>query len=199
MFGSRLLWRLVLVMALLSVIVVGCGGEAHGPDIEWKTAEVTPENVKVVLNQKTEVDPSCRDRGFPKSVTKIEVIDHALKPGQKNVHVYFKPTFGNDTYFVKQVGGTTIRAASILYENPKIEDVCFFALAEMIDQYANTKEEVALKLCFNREIAEKVDWRGLADRHLIDPGSIYRILEGKWYIHPGILKDVKRDEVNLGR
>ncbi|HID29119.1 MAG TPA: hypothetical protein EYP19_03845 [Desulfobacterales bacterium] len=206
MLDNKQFRLIVLIIALLFLVITGCGGgtsqtgskpEAQKQDIDWETAEVTAENVKGALSRKAEVSPIFRDNDFPKDITKIEVIDHAVKPGQKNVHIYFKPeTFWDETDFVKKVGGTSILASSILYRNPKIEDVVFFALTDMTDQYGKTETEVVVKLGLNREVANKVDWKGLADRHTTDPGNIYRIAATR-YIHLGVLKNVKQNEVNL--
>jgi hypothetical protein len=77
-----------------------------------------------------------------------------------------------------------------------VETVAIFALTEMTDQYGKTETEVVTKLVCTREIANKVDWKGLADRHATDPGNIYRIAD-HYYIHPGVLKNVKLNEVQL--
>lgn len=169
----------------------------HQQEINWATADITFDTVKAALGQKTAAAPISRDTDFPKDITNIEVIDHATKPGQKNVHIYFKPgTVWDETDFVKQVGGTAIIAGSILYANPKVEDVALFAQTEMTDQYGKTETEIVTKLLLTRDFAAKVDWKGLADRHTTDPGNIYRIVPAM-FIHPGVLKNVKLDEVQL--
>ncbi len=116
---------IVIVLVLGWVLSLGGGSDsdqASPEGINWSTADVTSNTVKAALSQKTAAAPVSRDTDFPKNIINIEVIDHAAKPGQKNVHIYFKPgTVWDETDFVKKVGGTAIMAGSILYTNPKLE------------------------------------------------------------------------------
>jgi hypothetical protein len=66
----------------------------------------------------------------------------------------------------------------------------------MTDQYGKTSTEVVTKIVLTRDLAQKVDWKGLAERHVTDPGNIYRIADN-YNIHLGILNKVKTDEVRL--
>jgi len=163
----------------------------------WATADVSEANIKAALSKGSSVSAVPSDSDFPKSISKVVVMDNAAKSGQKNIEVWYKAgTAWDETDFVKRCGGTAIEAGSILFANPKVEQVALFALTEMTDQYGKTELEVGTKIVLTREIASKVDWKGLAERHVSDPGNIYRITDN-YHIHLGILKNVKRNEVQF--
>lgn len=163
----------------------------------WAEAAVTVETVKKALKEKPPVEVTYTDLDFPKNITDVQVIDNANKPGQKNIMIYYKSgAVWNETDMVRRAGGTAIEICSILYANPKVEDVAIFAQTEMTDQYGHTSLENGVKIVITRDIANKANWKGLAERHTTDPGNIYRI-SGNYYIHPGILKNVDLEKIRL--
>ncbi|CEP67833.1 Uncharacterized [Moorella glycerini] len=164
--------------------------------IDWPTAEITEQNIRSALSGEAPANPISKDLKFPENITQISIENHA-KEGQKSILIYYKAdTAWDETDFVKRVGGTAIVAASILFQNPKIEQLGIFAQADMTDQYGKTSTEVVTKIVLTRDLAQKVDWKGLAERHVTDPGNIYRIADN-YNIHLGILNKVKTDEVRL--
>ncbi|MFY9273163.1 MAG: hypothetical protein WBJ83_10850 [Thermacetogeniaceae bacterium] len=202
-------WFWVCVVILLFIIIGSNSSKSSTPtqtqtakqqtkkQFVWTTAEVTEDNIKAALAKNSPATPIVTDSDFPKSITKITIQDSTTKPGQKNIEITYKAgTAWDETDIVKRAGGTMIQAGSILFENPKIEQITLIALTEMTDQYGKTKLEEGTKITLNRETASKIDWKGLADRHTTDPGNIYRIADN-YYIHPGIYKNVKPNEVRL--
>lgn len=164
--------------------------------IDWPTAEITEQNIRTALSGKAPVNPVSKDLKFPENITQISIENHA-KEGQKSILIYYKAdTAWDETDFVKRVGGTAIVAASILFQNPKLEQLGIFAQTDMTDQYGKTSTEVVIKIILTRDLTQKVDWKGLAERHITDPGNIYRIADN-YNIHLGILNKVKTDEVRL--
>ncbi|WP_018086441.1 hypothetical protein [Desulfurispora thermophila] len=192
---KRLL-ALLIGITLIMLLMAGCGGEKKEA-FNWAGSDVTVDTVKKALEQKTPAKPVFSDTDFPQNITDVQVLDNVAKPGQKNILIYYKSgTVWDETDFVKRVGGTAIQVGSVLFTNPKIEQVALFAQTEMTDQYGKKSLEVGAKIVLSREIAEKVDWKGLADRHTADPANIYHLAKD-YYIHPGILRNVKLDKVKL--
>jgi hypothetical protein len=74
--------------------------------------------------------------------------------------------------------------------------LAIFAETEFTDQYGNKNTSTGAKIVITRDIADKIDWKGLAERHVTDPGNIYRIADN-YSIHPGIRKNLKLNEVEL--
>lgn len=164
---------------------------------DWKTAEVTKATVKQALKSEKGPEVIEYDIDYPKNITKVEVYDNAVKPGKKNVFVYYRAgTVWDETDMVERAGGTALKVFGVLYKNPAVEDAVVFASTKMTDEYGNTQEENVVKITFTREIASKVNWDGLAKRHASDPGNVYRIAQN-YYIHPGILREVDFSKVKL--
>lgn len=167
------------------------------PAFNWATADVTEATIREALAAKPPVTPSSRDAKFPSDITKIDIVDSTAAPGQKHITLHFKPDMSwDETTFVRNVGGTEIVAGSMLFSNPKVEEVTCYAQTEMQDQYGKSSVQSVIKITLKKATAGKIDWKGLADRHITDPGNIYRIADHR-YIHPGILKEVPRDKVRL--
>lgn len=166
--------------------------------IDWPSAEVTEENIRAALSQKPSIDPLWKDSNFAEKITKIEIIDHAVEPGQKIINIWYETGDAwDETDLVKNVGGTTILINSVLFQNDKVEWVTIFAQAKMTDQYGNATVEPVVKITIKRKTADKVNWKDLAKKHAgSDPGNIYRIADD-YNIHYGILRHVKLDKVRL--
>lgn len=174
---------------------VKSGQQEPEPAFEWGTADITKENVVKALAGKTDTGSISMDRDFPESVREIEVI--SLGDGKHNIWIYYPMgSVWDETDLVKRAGGTAILAGSILYKNPNIEDVALFAEGEFTDQYGKSNVNTAVKIVLKRSLADQVDWKGLADRHVTDPGNIYRIVDN-YSIHPGVFAQLKKNEVSL--
>lgn len=193
----------VKILMLCMIVLVTYTGTSYGwfgkkNKIDWPSAEVTEENIRAALSQKPSIDPLWKDSNFAEKITKIEIIDHAAKPGQKIINIwYVTGDAWDETDLVKNVGGTAILINSVLFQNDKVEWVTMFAQAKMADQYGNTELEPVVKIGITREIADKVNWKGLAEKHAgSDPGNIYRIADD-YNIHYDILRHVKLDKVHL--
>lgn len=133
----------------------------------------------------------------PDKVIKIEILKNVPEPGQNAVSIFYKPgSVWDETDFVKCAGGTAIFASSALFKNPAISRIVFFTQTEMTDQNGKSSMETVVKIDLNRAFANKVDWSGLADRHLTDPGNIYRIAD-YYKINAGVRSRVSAAEVKL--
>jgi hypothetical protein len=166
--------------------------------IDWPSAEVTEENIRAALSQKPSIDPLWKDSNFAEKITKIEITDHAAKPGQKIINIWYEMgDVWDETDLVKNAGGTAIIINSVLFQNNKVEWVTIFAQAQMADRYGNTELGPVIKIGITRGIADKVNWEDLAKKHAgSDPGNIYKIADS-YDIHHGILKHVKLDKIHL--
>lgn len=170
---------------------------ASPPPFNWTTSDITQDTIKQALSQETQVKPLNRDSRFPGDIAKIEIYDNANKPGQKNILIrYTLESVWNETTFIKQAGGTAIFAANLLYGNSMVEDVTLFAELNMTDQYGKTAVQVGSKILLSRDLALKADWQSLAERHITDPGNIYRLARD-YYIHPSIKKNINTSDVKL--
>lgn len=167
--------------------------EEPEPEFDWTVAEITEENIKESLKAETVV-PFYDDENFPENITAIEILDHD-DPAIKDIVINYEAgTFWDETDFIKRAGGTAIVAGSILFNNPSVGGITLNTETSTQDQYGNSKMEAVVEISIDRELADKANWEGLADRHITDPGNIYRL--SPWFnIHPGILKNVKLDEV----
>ena len=157
----------------------------------WANADLTEQNIKTALAQEgAGVKPILTDSDFPKDITKVQVEDNSI-------YIYYKvKTFWDETDLVKRAGATAIYSGSILYSNPAVKDVTLVTQTEMQDQYGKISVDAVINISFNKGISDKADWKGLADRHITDPGNIYRI-SPIHFINPGIMKNVKTDEIEL--
>jgi len=199
---SKAMGCLSLIVIVVAVIVVvsalsGGGDKEAGKALEtWASAtDISQEAIATALGTKPPAEPVADDYKFPKSISKIEVSDNA--GGGKKVNVVFTSAdVLDETDFVKRAGGTAIEIGSILFQNPEISMVIIVDQIEMTDKYGKKKLEDGAKLILDKATADKVDWKGLADNHTMDPGNIYR-LTNTYEINPGILKNVKLDEVKL--
>jgi hypothetical protein len=201
---------IIVLLVIIGLIVESCSGEkptstqgnspttsSNQGTISWATADITEDNIKLALSGKAPADPISKDSDFHKNLTKIEIIDNANKPGNKNINIFYKAgTSWDETDFVKRIGGTAIVIGSILFSNQKVEQVAIFTQTEMTDKYGKTSLETGTKIVLSRNTANKIDWKGISERHITDPGNIYRIADD-YKIHPGILKNVKLDKVQL--
>ncbi|WP_198470422.1 hypothetical protein [Acetomicrobium sp. S15 = DSM 107314] len=191
----------VLLLCLIIIMIytdTSYGWFGKKKKIDWPSAEVTEENIRAALSQKPSIDPLWKDSNFAEKITKIEITDHAAKPGQKIINIWYEMgDVWDETDLVKKAGGTTILINSMLFQNDKVEWVTVFAQAKMTDQYGNTELEPVVKIGITKEIANKVNWEGLAEKHAgSDPGNIYRIADN-YNIHYGVLKRVKLDKIRL--
>ena len=200
---SKPVWKKTLVVAGIGLILfsAGCSNDNSTPKqsstFNWANSEINNDTVKQALAQKKGAKPIALDSDFPGDISDIKVVDNVSKPGMKNILIYYKPgTSWDETDFVKRAGGTAINVGSLLFSNPKIDEVTLFTQTEMTDQYGKTSLDSVVKIVLNGDIAKKVDWTGLAERHISDPGNIYRICDN-YSIHPGILKKVKLSEIKL--
>lgn len=192
----------IVILALIVIITLASGGGDDSKTtsgdslVTWTSAEVTVDTVKTALAGKAPISLVLADSSYYQNITDVQVVNHQNN-GKKNILVYYKSgTVWDETDMVKRSAGTAILIYSILYQNPQVEQVAVFAQTDMTDQYGKTSTETGVKIVLNRETADKIDWKGLADRHTTDPGNIYRLAEN-YYVHPGILKNVKLDEVKL--
>lgn len=191
----------VLLLCLIIIMIytdTSYGWFGKKKKIDWPSAEVTEENIRAALSQKPSIDPLWKDSNFAEKITKIEITDHAAKPGQKIINIWYEMgDVWDETDLVKKAGGTTILINSMLFQNDKVEWVTVFAQAKMTDQYGNTELEPVVKIGITKEIANKVNWEGLAEKHAgSDPWNIYRIADN-YNIHYGVLKRVKLDKIRL--
>ena len=190
---------LIVIATALIFLLKGCfgGDDTKTVTIDWHASEIAVENVKASLAGNYGFKPSSIDIGFPGDISKVDIIDNAANPGMKNIQIYYQPaSYWDETDFVKDAGGTAIYAGSVLFANPKVEEIVMYAQTEMVDQYGKTNLDNGVKIVIDRELAAKSNWQGLAQRHTSDPGNIYRIC-GNYSIHPGLLKNVKTEEVKL--
>jgi len=196
--GTGIGCLIILIVLVVIGIMLFKGDSSNKSSSSWPSAEVTERNIRAALSQKPSIDPLWKDANFAEKITKIEVIDHAAKPGQKIINIWYETGDAwDETDLVKKVGGTAILINSMLFQNDKVEWVTVFAQAQMTDQYGNTELEPVIKIGITREIANKVNWKGLAEKHAgSDPGNIYRIADN-YNIHYGILKRVKLDKIRL--
>jgi hypothetical protein len=156
----------------------------------WPKEDITVETVKLALKQKAPASPVSKDLRFPKNITDI-IILNSNNPGHKIVTIYYKSgPYWDETDLVRRSGGTAIEVGSLLFLNPKIDQVSLFALVKMRDQYGNEKLDVGTKIILKKDMAIKANWKGLAEIHELDPTNIYKIA-AEYYIDPGILKNVE--------
>lgn len=165
---------------------------------DWARAEITASNIKTALSQGFSANPIMLDYHFPQDITQIEVTESTKSNGYKNISISYYPTmlFINESHLVKVAGGTFIAACSKLFENPKVQLVSLSTVVDMTDEYGKTKTEPVIQITMMRQTADKVDWKGLAQRLSPDPGNIYRIADD-YYIDPNILRRVDLDSFDL--
>ena len=188
---------LIILVVLIAIGIMFFKRNGSSKPSSWPTSEITPETVAAALKEDSGLNPIWECRNFKDNIVEVKVIDSAINPGHKNLSVFFKiGQVWDETDLVRCVGGTVLSACSILYQNPKVDTVGMFALGEMTDQYGNSSLETVVKIIFNRDIANKINWEGFVEQFYIDPGNIYRIAES-YHIRNGVLRYVKPDKIKL--
>jgi len=188
---------IIILIVLIAIGIMFFKRDGSSKPSSWPTSEITPETVTAALKEDSGLNPIWQCRNFKDNIVKVEVIDSAINPGHKNLSVFFKiGQVWDETDLVRCVGGTVLSACSILYQNPKVDTVAMFALGEMKDQYGNSSLETVVKIIFNRDIANKINWEGFTEQFNVDPGNIYRIAES-YHIRNGVLRYVKSDKIKL--
>lgn len=111
----------VKILIFCMIVLVTYTGTSYGwfgkkNKIDWPTAEVTEENIRAALSQKPTIDPLWKDSNFAEKITKIDITDHAVKPGQKIIGIWYEMDDAwDETDLVKKAGGTAIIINSIHY------------------------------------------------------------------------------------
>lgn len=206
----------LLVLFIIILMIIGSSGDDESqtptetqtaseaqpapekPSFDWAAADVTENNIKSALAEETTIDSGITtDVNFPDDITEIQIIDITEKEGQKRLLITYKlDNAWDETDFVKKAAGTILVAGSQLFVNTKIEQITLISQTEMTDKYGKSELTDVASITLTRETADKIDWKGLAWRQVTDPGNMYRVADN-YYIAPGILKDVKFDEVKF--
>ena len=158
-------------------------------------SDLTPETVLKLTSSGASVPGAIKIT--KDNIIKIDVLKNVPNQGENTVSIYFKPgAVWDETDLVRGVGGGIIAASSGLFANSSVSRVVYFAQAETTDQYGKTATQTVIKVDLSRNIADKVDWAGLADRHLTDAGNIYRIAD-YYKINSGIRGRINTDKIKL--
>lgn len=172
--------------------------EPKKPAIDWTTATINADNVKLALTLDAVGKPASVDANFPKDIFKVEVQDVKEKAGQKTIIIYYAPNIPptNATEFVKVAGGTAIMGSSILFTNPKVEKVTFYA--QIPDKNTAGEFSDGVDLFIDREYPINRDWKSIATLHASDPGYIFREANG-WFIFDELMKGLDQSAVKVNR
>jgi len=77
-----------------------------------------------------------------------------------------------------------------LFENPKISRVNMVTIVPMIDRYGKSLDEEVVKLSYNRQTVNKIDWKGFNERVSIEPNLAIENADDS-FIYPTILEKSK--------
>lgn len=208
-FGKKIWVLLGTVLLIGSLSMLGCSNSTQPanqspaaqeqpkkPAIDWTTAAVNADNVKLALTLDAVGKPATIDTNFPKDITSVEVEDIKEKAGQKKITIHYTPSTPptNGTEYLKVAGGTAILGSSILFTNPKVEEVNF--AAEVADKDNPGKFSSGVELTIDREFATNKDWKAIAAQHATDPGYIFREASS-WFTFDDIMKTVDENQIKI--
>jgi hypothetical protein len=150
----------------------------------WPNIEVTEESVKAAL---------ATVKGI--GVTRVEKINKVDIKGVENrgVSITVTPTKLSDDSFIDEMAHTIISYSETLFQNPDIRSVEVIGLASFVDQYGKSTEQEGALIAWDRDVAEKVDYKKFKEMTFSDRKRPFNIASF-YRIHPGLLKSLKDKE-----
>jgi len=155
----------------------------------WNQIAVSQNTVIAQLKEFKASNILPDDNGFPADITKTTVSDGTIQ-------IEYKPAEGLDeTMLVKEAIGTDLDSMKMLFQNKQVAKVDMITMVDMADQYGNTSASKGVELVYDRSTADKIDWTGFENRALTDPANALN-LSNSYFIHPGIYKNLKIDNLD---
>jgi len=127
-----------------------------------------------------------------KTVKEGKIIDNAGNEtkNDKIVELGITPdTFWNETDYAEMMGATIISYSEQLFKNNNVSQVRIIGYTAFTDEYGNEEEEAAVRISWDKETAQKVDYENFYDLVLTDYTRSYK-LANNYYIHPAIHKNL---------
>ena len=86
-------------------------------------------------------------------------------------------------------GASTLVAMAKLFANAEVDRVGISAMAELTGALGNTSTERVTTITINRATADQINWRGFAERQLLDNKHIFCVADA-FIIRPVIYNEL---------
>lgn len=177
-----------VLIGIIMAVVSGSGEQpSTGIDTNWSEQAVTESSVRDSIQDLSGTNVELGN------ITKIEVLSHlgTADPDDFIIHVHYKvDSVWDEEDAVEKAVHTAIKAMEVLFLNNKISSVCMWQEQDFTDKYGKTTTELAVRLCMEKEVANKiVDWETIDDRAWADYNTFFNLAELQ-YIHPAISKEL---------
>jgi len=158
---------------------------------DWKTlTDITQESVVQLLGTKRQSNYILSDGKISDHIVNTVVSDNSSKTG-KVVTIRYKETdFLDENALVKIAVFTDMETMQALFENPKISRVNMVTIVPMVDRYGKSLDEEVVKLSYNRQTVNKIDWKGFNERVNIEPNLAIENADDS-FVYPTILEKSK--------
>lgn len=157
----------------------------------WKALpDITQEAVVQLLGTKRESHYVLSDSNVSDHIVNTVVSDNSAKTG-KVVTIRYKETdFLDENALVKIAVFTDMETMQALFENPKVSRVNMITIVPMVDRYGKSLDEEVVKVSYNRQTANKIEWKGFHERVNIEPNLALEDADD-YFVYPTILEKSK--------
>lgn len=143
------------------------------PEPSWETGPVTEETVREALDDLDNLGLLFMPDIDEDNITFLSVIPH-WETGGYIVAIEFEPgAVWSEGDMLTVAGASTLVAMAKLFANAEIDRVGISAMAELTDALGNTSTERVTTITINRATADQINWRGFAERQLLDNKHIF--------------------------
>ena len=162
--------------------------------VAWPDVELNEESVKEALKS---VNDAAVVQIDDDTLKKIEIVDNTGTQDQQDkiVNVYVDPGIvWDETDYARKMANSIVAYSELLFQHPDVSMLRLWGSTTFVDQYGNEKEETAVRIEWDRETAEKVNYSNFKNIVISDYGRAYEIASN-YYIHPGLYKNLKEFEL----
>ncbi|MDO3680658.1 hypothetical protein [Paenibacillus ehimensis] len=153
---------------------------------KWPDVQLSEETIKTALNDLKGLGYIKLD---DKTLKAIEV--RGDSETSKMINIRLDPgTVWDETDFAEKMANSIVYYGEILFKHPNIKEVTLWGYTSFTDQYGKSNEALAVKIGWDKETADKVDFNKFKDMALADYKRSFNIAT-QYYFHPAIYKNLK--------
>ena len=146
--------------------------------VEFSTLEVTKENIDLAVKGIIGED-------------NYKGCDITVENNMTIVDVFFNPGFvWDETDLVNQTARNAVNAMEILFTNPGIDKIWFWAETAMIDAKGNESDVNVVNVALTKENAADINWPKFKEMVVTDYQKLFNIADDS-FINPNIAKNLK--------
>ncbi len=123
----------------------------------WETADVTPASVTRAID----------GAHWNRSLTGHDISKITVTDGSVAIYVTLKQNYGPADELM-QASNTMVVVAEILFRNPAVKSIGVWGDAVFSDPKGNDVTDAAVKIIWNRDVTDNVNWKKYRDTVLLD-------------------------------